>query len=117
MMGRQNKPANTTPTVARMIEDVIGCKWSLHVLALVESGVRRPGAMERATEGLSAKVLNERLTKLVRFGVLRRTMYAEVPPRVEYELTDFGRRFSGIIADISRLQTALEDGASFTSQS
>jgi DNA-binding HxlR family transcriptional regulator len=108
-MGQQKKPSGATPRVARMVEDVVGCKWSLHVLALVESGVRRPGAMERATEGLSAKVLNERLTKLVRFGILHRTMYAEVPPRVEYDLTDFGRRFSAIIADIRRLQTAVDE--------
>jgi DNA-binding HxlR family transcriptional regulator len=70
--------------------------------------------MERAVAGLSAKVLNERLVKLTRFGIVRRTTYAEVPPRVEYELTDFGRRFSGIIAEIRRLQESLDgnvDGA------
>jgi DNA-binding HxlR family transcriptional regulator len=92
-----------------MVEDVVGCKWSMHVLVLVESGVRRPGAMERAVEGLTSKVLNERLAKLTRFGILRRTTYAEVPPRVEYELTDFGRRFSGIIADIKRLQATIDE--------
>ena len=91
-----------------MVEDVLGCKWSLHVLALIEGGVRRPGAMERAVAGLSAKVLNERLVKLTRFGIVRRTTYAEVPPRVEYELTEFGRRFSGIIAEIRRLQESFD---------
>jgi DNA-binding HxlR family transcriptional regulator len=65
--------------------------------------------MERAVEGLTSKVLNERLAKLTRFGILRRTTYAEVPPRVEYELTDFGRRFSGIIADIKRLQATIDE--------
>jgi DNA-binding HxlR family transcriptional regulator len=108
-MGRQKKTLTAPPTVASMVEDVVGCKWSVHVLALVESGVRRPGAMERATQGLSAKVLNERLTKLVRFGVLRRTSYPEVPPRVEYELTDFGRRFSTIIDAIRRLQASVDE--------
>jgi DNA-binding HxlR family transcriptional regulator len=92
-----------------MVEDVIGCKWSMHVLLLVEDGVRRPGAMERAVEGLTAKVLNERLTKLTRFGILRRISYPEVPPHVEYELTEFGRRFSGIIAEIKRLQASLDE--------
>jgi DNA-binding HxlR family transcriptional regulator len=94
-----------------MVEDVIGCKWSLQVLALVASGVRRPGAMERATEGLSAKVLNERLAKLIRFGILRKTSFAEVPPRVEYELTDFGRRFITVIDDVRRLQATLDEEA------
>jgi DNA-binding HxlR family transcriptional regulator len=91
-----------------MVEDVVGCKWSLQVLELVESGVRRPGAMERAVPGLSAKVLNERLAKLTRFGILRRTTFAEVPPHVEYDFTDFGRQFSGIIAEIKRLQASLD---------
>jgi DNA-binding HxlR family transcriptional regulator len=105
---RQKQSASDAPSVARMVEDVVGCKWSLHVLALVERGVRRPGAMERAVEGLSAKVLNERLVKLTRFGILRRTSFPEVPPRVEYELTDFGRRFSRILAEIQRLQATVD---------
>jgi DNA-binding HxlR family transcriptional regulator len=105
----KDPPATAVPSVARMVEDVIGCKWSMHVLMLVESGVRRPGAMERAVDGLTAKVLNERLSKLTRYGILRRTAYAEVPPRVEYELTEFGRRFSSIAAEIRRLQAMLDE--------
>jgi DNA-binding HxlR family transcriptional regulator len=91
-----------------MVEDVLGCKWSMHVLMLVESGVRRPGAMERAVEGLTAKVLNERLTKLTRYGILTRTTFPEVPPRVEYDLTTFGRRFSTILADIRGLPATID---------
>ena len=73
-----------------MVEDVVGCKWSLAVLGAVRGGVRRPGAMEHAIEGLSKKVLNERLRKLVRFGVLDKRSYPEVPPRAEYTLTPLG---------------------------
>ena len=43
----------TTPNVARMVEDIVGCKWSLAVLGAVRGGVCRPGAMEHAIEGLS----------------------------------------------------------------
>lgn len=87
-----------------MVEDVVGCKWSLAVLGLVRQGVRRPGAMEHAIPGLSKKVLNERLRKLVRFGVLEREAYPEVPPRVEYRLTTFGKRFNSVIAHIAALE-------------
>lgn len=66
--------------VARLVENIVGCKWSLAVLGAVRSGVHRPGAMEHAIEGLSKKVLNERLSKLVRLGILDKQHRAE-PPR------------------------------------
>lgn len=93
------------PTTAGMLEDVLGCKWSLHVLQLVRSGICRPGAMERAVPGLTAKVLNERLVKLVRFGVLDKAVFAEVPPRVEYRLTAFGESFVGLLDQIAALES------------
>jgi DNA-binding HxlR family transcriptional regulator len=88
---------------ARMVEDIVGCKWSLTVLGLVASGVSRPGAMQKRVPGLTAKVLNERLRKLLRFGIIERQVYAEVPPRVEYALTVFGRRFEGVLREIEKL--------------
>jgi DNA-binding HxlR family transcriptional regulator len=106
----EKSSAGRPPSVAGMVEDIVGCKWSMTVLGLVESGVQRPGAMERAVEGLSAKVLNERLRKLTRFGILEKVAYAEIPPRVEYRLTGFGREFSKLIAEVRRLQAELDDG-------
>lgn len=90
-----------------MVEDVVGCKWSLTVLGLVRDGVKRPGAMEHAVAGLSAKVLNERLRKLTRYGILEKRSYPEIPPRVEYSLTPFGRRFTRILDQIRRLDDDL----------
>ena len=94
--------------VAHMVEDIVGCKWSLAVLARVRQGVRRPGALEHSLPGLSTKVLNERLRKLQRFGILARTAYAEVPPRVEYALTPFGERFSRLLDEVEALQRELD---------
>ena len=93
-----------------MVEDVVGCKWSLSVIGLVRTGVSRPGAMERSVSGLTTKVLNERLRKLIRYGIVERIAYPEVPPRVEYRLTEFGERFSGILDQIEALQSDLTDG-------
>jgi len=107
MTGKTKK--NPRPTVrrpagvARMVEDIVGCKWSLTVLGLIADGVRRPGAMQRRVAGLTAKVLNERLRKLLRFGIIEREVFAEVPPRVEYRLTPFGRRFDGVLREIAAL--------------
>ncbi|MEJ5211825.1 MAG: helix-turn-helix domain-containing protein [Burkholderiales bacterium] len=91
------------PTAARMMEEVLGCKWSLAVLDSIRRGVCRPGAMERAIGGISTKVLNERLRKLVRYGVLEKLSYPEIPPRVEYRLTAFGQRFVSVLEQIERL--------------
>jgi DNA-binding HxlR family transcriptional regulator len=103
MKTRMKKIPRAGVGAARMVEDIIGCKWSLTVLALVAQGVSRPGAMQRRVSGLTAKVLNERLRKLLRFGIIERHVFAEVPPRVEYTLTDFGRRFDGVLGEIAAL--------------
>lgn len=87
-----------------MVEDIVGCKWSLCVLDLVNRGVQRPGLMQKSIAGLTAKVLNERLRKLVRFAILEREVFPEVPPRVEYRLTPFGRRFIGLLEHITALE-------------
>ena len=99
---------STPPNVSRMVEDIVGCKWSLAVLGAVRGGVRRPGAMEHAIEGLSKKVLNERLNKLVRFGILEKRAYPEVPPRVEYRFTPFGDKFCGVLDGIEALQREID---------
>ncbi len=96
-----------TPPVARMVEDIVGCKWSLAVIGAVRRGVCRPGALEHSIDGLSKKVLNERLAKLVRYGILDKRSYAEKPPRVEYRITPFGEKFCSLLDGIDALQREL----------
>ena len=103
-MQAKAKKISEKPEVKRMVENIVRCKWSLTVLALVRDGINRPGAMEREVEGLTTKVLNERLRKLVRFGILEKTIYPETPPRVEYRLTAFGQKFNGLIETIESLE-------------
>lgn len=76
----------------------------LEVLRLIRAGTNRPGAMTRVTEGLTTKVLNERLVDLVNFGIIKKIVYPETPPRVEYNLTDFGLRFIEILDVIDNLE-------------
>lgn len=109
-MSANPSPLPLHPPAARLVEDVIGCKWSLAVLAAVRSGVQRPGAMEHAIDGLSKKVLNERLSKLVRLGILSKQSYAELPPRVEYSLTPTGRKFCELLDGIEALQREIDAG-------
>ncbi len=91
-----------------MVEDIVGCKWSLAVLGAVRGGIVRPGALEHSIAGLSKKVLNERLAKLVRYGILGKTSYDELPPRVEYGLTPFGAKFCGLLDGIDALQREID---------
>ena len=100
----QPSPSSPRLTIRRMVEDVVGCKWTLHVLAQVRAGVNRPGQLVRSAAGLTTKVLNERLVKLVRYGVLERHAYPEIPPRVEYHLTPLGTRLDALLDAIDALQ-------------
>ena len=108
MGARGSDSSSARPNAARMVEDIVGCKWSLAVLCAVREGVARPGALEHRIEGISKKVLNERLAKLVRFGILSKHSYDELPPRVEYRLTHFGQRFCGLLDEVEALQRELE---------
>jgi DNA-binding HxlR family transcriptional regulator len=112
---RRPDTANATPApvpVASMVESIVGCKWSIRLLQLCAEGNHRPSALLRACTGLSAKVMNERLRKMTRFGIMHRTVHGEKPPvEVEYRLTPFGRRFMGILEEVQRLQQAVECGA------
>ncbi|MDR7418860.1 MAG: helix-turn-helix domain-containing protein [Armatimonadota bacterium] len=99
-------------SVAAMVESIVGCKWSVRLLQLCAAGYHRPSALLRACPGLSAKVMNERLRKMIRFGILRRTVFGEKPPvEVEYRLTPFGLRFMGILEEVRRLQEAVDQGS------
>lgn len=108
---RESMEATPIP-VASMVESIVGCKWSVRLLQLCAEDRRRPSAFLRACSGLSAKVMNERLRKMTRFGIVQRTVLGEKPPVVvEYRLTPLGRRFMGILEEVRRLQEAVDHGA------
>ncbi len=96
--------SGSQPGVKGIFEDIIGCKWTLHVLAQIRSGANRPGAIVRSLPGLTTKVMNERLRKMLRFGILRKKSFPEVPPRVEYRLTSLGERMGRILDELSELE-------------
>ena len=98
----------------RQLEDVVGCKWSVSVLQAVDAGISRPGALERHIQGISTKVLSERLRKLTSYGLLDKRVYAEVPPRTEYSLTQNGLKLVDIVGQIKFLDVQIrsaEQGA------
>jgi DNA-binding HxlR family transcriptional regulator len=108
---RESADAGAT-SVASMVESVVGCKWSVRLLRLLADGHTRPSELLRSSPGLSAKVMNERLRKMTRFGIVRRTVFGEKPPiEVEYRLTSFGEGFIRILEEVRRLQADVDRGA------
>lgn len=101
----------TERTAYRRLEDVVGCKWSAAVLAAIGRGVSRPGQLERFIPGISTKILNERLRKLVDYRLITRTEIAGKVPRTEYALTATGEKLCAIIESIRDLDE--EHGTEF----
>jgi len=75
----------------REVLDRIGDKWSLLVVGALREGPLRFGQLEKKITGISQRMLTLTLKHLVEDGVVSRTAYAEVPPRVEYEVTELGK--------------------------
>lgn len=94
--------------VDTLLEDVLGCRWTISVLRAVGRGVNRPGALERHIEGISAKVLSDRLKKFARAGIFERVQFPEIPPRVEYRLTAYGKKFLRLLKAVEELQEELD---------
>ena len=74
----------------RVVLDHVMSKWGVLVLLALTDGTARWGALRRSVEGISEKMLASTLRTLEADGIVRRTAYPEVPPRVEYALTPRG---------------------------
>ncbi|GAB08257.1 putative HxlR family transcriptional regulator [Gordonia araii NBRC 100433] len=76
---------------SRRLLDRIGDRWTVLVIGALDDGPRRFSELQAAVDGVSQKMLTQTLRALERDGLVTRTVYPEVPPRVEYELTPNGR--------------------------
>jgi len=84
-------PDNATCPVARTARIISG-KWTILIIRDLTAGVKRFNQLERSLQGISPKTLSERLRSLEEEGIVLRQTFAEVPPRVEYSLTEKGAR-------------------------
>lgn len=74
----------------RELMDRVGDKWSLLIIGMLRRGELRFSELQRRIPGISQRMLTLKLRSLERDGLITRTVHAEVPPRVEYELTEMG---------------------------
>ena len=76
---------------SRRLLDRIGDRWTVLLITTLEDGPRRFSELLRTVDGISQKMLTQTLRSLEADGLVLRTVHPEIPPRVEYELTELGR--------------------------
>ncbi len=81
--------------------DLIGNKWKLLIMRELLTGTKRFNEIHRLVGGISQKVLTENLRKMESDGIDKREVFPEVPPRVEYSLTDIGDSLRPVINSMS----------------
>ena len=80
----------------------IGGKWKPVILFCISKGVDRFGAMQRAIPSITKQMLTKQLRELEADGLISRTVYAEVPPRVDYALTGAGQSLLPVIDEMRK---------------
>jgi DNA-binding HxlR family transcriptional regulator len=76
---------------------IIGSKWTMLILRDLFEGTKRFGELQKSLTGISPKTLSLRLDELERDGIITKTIYPQVPPKVEYSLTEKGKSLQNII--------------------
>jgi DNA-binding HxlR family transcriptional regulator len=100
-----NDPVRACPISA--VVDLVFSRWTTPILwALNEYGVQRFVELERRLGTITSKVLTQRLRQLERDGLVRRQYHPEVPPRVEYEITELGRSLAPVFAALGEWSAA-----------
>ena len=107
-MGRPATSQDERPAAcrARDILDRVGDKWSLYVIASLGEQTLRFTDLKRRVDGISQRMLTATLRGLERDGIVSRTVYPVVPPRVDYALTPLGRT---LLATVGTLVVWAED--------
>lgn len=86
-----------TPCPVEYTASIISNKWKVLILRDLFEGTKRYNELTRSVVGISAKVLTQNLRDLEKDGIISRKVYPEVPPRVEYSVTEMGFELKGIL--------------------
>ncbi|RLB65245.1 MAG: MarR family transcriptional regulator [Deltaproteobacteria bacterium] len=77
--------------------DVIGGKWKLLIIHYLLEGTKRFNELQKAIPAVTQRMLTSKLRELEKDGIVHRKVYAEVPPKVEYSMTEFGRTVESML--------------------
>lgn len=97
MLTKEELPECPVATTVQLI----GNKWKLLIIRNLLKAPQRFTELKNAVPSISKKVLSENLRAMEEDGIISRTVYAEVPPRVEYALTDIGRSLLQLMDDMA----------------
>ena len=100
-------PACPVETTLTLISD----KWKVLILRDLMPGTKRFGELKKSIGTVTQKVLTAQLRQMEASGLLTRTVYAEVPPRVEYTLTDLGRSLRPVLDAMEAWGKAYQENA------
>lgn len=96
-MQRDRLPLSELPCPAENVLKMIGGRWKLLILRQLFTGVKRFGELQKSLSPITQKVLTQQLRELEQDQLLQRVVYAEIPPKVEYSLTDLGNSLQPLI--------------------
>ena len=85
---------------SRDVLELVGGKWAMLVVCILKDGPVRTGALMRGIAGISQKMLTQTLRDLERGGIVVRVSHSQVPPRVEYHLSDLGQTLVTLVVQI-----------------
>ncbi|GGB84664.1 transcriptional regulator [Flavobacterium suaedae] len=85
-----------------LIAEVLYGKWKIRLLWFINEGYKRPSELQRKIPEASRRVLNIQLKELEAHELVSKTIYAQVPPKVEYNLTEFGETLLPIISMLGK---------------
>ncbi|MFP3592888.1 winged helix-turn-helix transcriptional regulator [Chryseobacterium sp. SIMBA_038] len=97
-----NKKALSNECLEIYASNVIGGQWSLAICCYLINGKLRFGELRKRLQNITERMLTLQLRKLEEDRIITRTVFAEVPPRVEYELTEIGYKLKPIIEELEK---------------
>ncbi len=85
-----------------LVKEVLYGKWKMHLIYFISQGINRPGELQRKIPSATRRVLIVQLNQLEEHGLISKKIYAQLPPKVEYTLTELGQTVLPLITALGK---------------